>query len=52
MTPSSEQLLWFNVFYNGILVVLGIAGLIWVLREWRVYGRWHGAGQSARRGAK
>ena len=41
--PSAEQVAWFNVFYNGILVVLSLIGLIWVLREWRVYGRWHGA---------
>ena len=38
--PSAQELLWFNVFYDGILVVLGLIGLIWVLREWRVYGRW------------
>ncbi len=38
--PSSEEVIWFNVFYNGILVVLGLIGLVWVLREWRVYGRW------------
>ena len=40
VTPSAEELLWFNVFYNAILVVLGLIGLIWVLREWHVYGRW------------
>jgi protease PrsW len=38
--PSSQQLVWFNVFYNGILAVIGLIGLIWILREWRVYGRW------------
>jgi hypothetical protein len=51
VAPSAEQLLWFNVFFNGILVVLSIVGLIWVLREWRVYGRWHRADQSAPHGA-
>jgi RsiW-degrading membrane proteinase PrsW (M82 family) len=39
VTPSAEEMLWFNVFYSGILVVLGLVGLIWVLREWHVYGR-------------
>jgi RsiW-degrading membrane proteinase PrsW (M82 family) len=43
VAPSAQQLVWFNVFYDGILVVLGLIGLAWVLREWRVYGRWHGA---------
>ena len=38
--PSAGELLWFNVFYDGILVVLGLIGVIWVLREWHVYGRW------------
>lgn len=51
VAPSAEQLLWFNVFYNGILVVLSLVGLIWILREWRVYGRWHRADPSAPRGA-
>jgi protease PrsW len=37
--PSAEQVVWFNVFYDGILAILGLIGLIWVLREWRVYGR-------------
>ena len=40
VAPSAQEVVWFNVFYNGILVVLGLIGLIWVLREWRVYGRW------------
>ena len=39
VTPSAEEVLWFNVFYDGILVVVSLVGLIWVLREWRVYGR-------------
>jgi len=41
--PSSQQLVWFNVFYNGVLAVIGLIGLIWILREWRVYGRWRTA---------
>ncbi len=40
LEPSAQELVWFNVFYNGILVVLALVGLIWILREWRVYGRW------------
>ncbi len=40
LAPTAQQLVWFNVFYDGILVVLGLIGLVWVLREWRVYGRW------------
>ena len=51
LQPSADQVLWFNVFYNGILVVLSLVGLIWVLREWRVYGRWRRAEQSARHAA-
>jgi hypothetical protein len=39
--PSARELLWSTVFYNGILGILSLVGLIWVLREWRVYGRWH-----------
>jgi hypothetical protein len=38
--PSARELLWSTVFYNGILGILSLVGLIWVLREWRVYGRW------------
>ena len=45
--PSAQELLWFNVFYDGILVILGLIGLIWVLREWRVYGRWHATREGA-----
>ena len=41
--PNAEQLLWFKVFYNAILVVLSLIGLIWVVHEWRFYGRRHGA---------
>ncbi len=40
VAPSAQEVVWFNVFYDGILVVLGLIGLVWVLREWRVYGRW------------
>ena len=39
--PSARELLWSTAFYNAILVVLALIGLVWVLREWRVYGRWH-----------
>ena len=49
--PSAEEVIWFNVFYNGILAVLSLVGLIWVLRAWRVYGRRHGADQSVRSAA-
>jgi RsiW-degrading membrane proteinase PrsW (M82 family) len=40
LAPSAEQVIWFNVFYDGILAVLGLIGLIWVLHEWHVYRRW------------
>jgi protease PrsW len=40
VTPSAQQLIWFNVFYDGILAVLGLIGLIWLLREWHVYAGW------------
>ena len=26
-----QELIWFNVFYNGILVVLGLIGVIWIV---------------------
>jgi RsiW-degrading membrane proteinase PrsW (M82 family) len=38
--PSAQQLLWFNVFYDGILGVLALIGLVWLVHEWRVYRRW------------
>ena len=41
LAPSTRQLIWSTAFYNGILAILSLIGLIWVLREWRVYGRWH-----------
>jgi RsiW-degrading membrane proteinase PrsW (M82 family) len=37
--PSPEALVWFNVFYNGLLAVNGLIGLTWVVRSWRTYGR-------------
>jgi hypothetical protein len=33
--PSASQLIWFNVFYNGILGIVALVGLIWVIHEWR-----------------
>ncbi len=41
LEPSARQLIWSTAFYNGILAILSLIGLVWVLREWRVYGRWH-----------
>ena len=41
LEPSARQLLWSTAFYNGILAILSLIGLVWVLREWRVYGRWN-----------
>jgi RsiW-degrading membrane proteinase PrsW (M82 family) len=45
--PSARQLIWFNVFYDGILAIVALIGLTWVLREWHVYGHWRTARQAA-----
>jgi RsiW-degrading membrane proteinase PrsW (M82 family) len=38
--PSSEALVWFNVFSNGLLVVNALIGMTWVVMSWRTYGHW------------
>ena len=38
--PSSEALLWFNAFYNGLLVVNALVGVTWIVLSWRRYGHW------------
>ena len=38
--PSSEALVWFNVFYNGLLVLNALVGVTWIVMSWRRYGRW------------
>ncbi len=45
--PSAQQLILFNVFYDGILAIIGLVGLVWVVREWHVYEHWRTAPRSA-----
>jgi protease PrsW len=41
-TPSGSDLLRFQIVYDGLLTILGVIGLVWALRRWRVYqiDRW------------
>jgi protease PrsW len=45
--PSSEALVWFNVFYNGLLAVNALIGLTWIVTSWRTYGHWRGRGRES-----
>jgi RsiW-degrading membrane proteinase PrsW (M82 family) len=38
--PSSEALVWFNVFYSGLLAVNALIGVTWVVLSWRRYAHW------------
>ena len=42
--PSPQALLWYNVFYNGLLAVNALIGLTWVVTSWRKYGHWGARG--------
>jgi protease PrsW len=37
--PTSEALMYFNVFYIGLLCIWGLIGAVWIIHSWRVYGR-------------
>jgi hypothetical protein len=50
--PSAGQLVWFNVFYDAILAIVALIGLVWILREWHVYGGWRAARRDASRGLR
>jgi protease PrsW len=45
--PSPEALVWFNVFYNGLLAVSALIGLTWVVISWRTYGHWKARGRES-----
>ncbi|MEA2293634.1 MAG: protease PrsW [Solirubrobacteraceae bacterium] len=38
--PSGEEITWFNVFYDGQLILLAVIGAWWVVHSWRRYGHW------------
>jgi protease PrsW len=38
--PGSDALVWFNVFYNGLLAVNALIGLTWIVLSWRKYAHW------------
>jgi hypothetical protein len=38
--PSSDALVWFNVFYDGFLAINALIGITWIVASWRTYGRW------------
>ena len=38
--PSPEALVWYNVFYNGLLAVNALIGVTWIVASWRTYGHW------------
>jgi hypothetical protein len=37
--PPSEALTYFNVFYTGLLCIVGLIGAAWIVHTWRMYGR-------------
>jgi protease PrsW len=45
--PSPNALVWFNVFYNGLLAVNALVGLTWILTSWRTYGHWRARGRES-----
>ena len=38
VTPTSEQMVWFNVFYSALLGLNAIVGVTWLVLSWRRYG--------------
>ena len=44
ISPTSEALVWFNVFYNGLLAANALVGAVWIVHSWRTYGRWGAQG--------
>ena len=45
--PSNSELLWFNVFVTGLLVLNSLIGLVWIVLAWRGYGRRAATGSAA-----
>ena len=39
VTPTSSELVWFNVFSCLLLGILGVIGAAWVVHDWRRYAR-------------
>ena len=39
VTPSGSALAWFNTFYTALLVLWGLIGTVWIILDWRHYGR-------------
>ncbi len=38
-SPTSEELLLFNVFYDVLIGINALIGTLWIVRSWRTYGR-------------
>ena len=45
--PSAKPLVWFNVFYNGLLAVNALIGVTWIVTSWRTYGHWRSRGRES-----
>jgi hypothetical protein len=45
--PSPQALVWFNVFYNGLLAVNALIGVTWIVTSWRTYGHWRARGRES-----
>ena len=39
VSPSGSGLIWFNTFYDALLVLWGLIGAAWIIHDWRHYGR-------------
>jgi RsiW-degrading membrane proteinase PrsW (M82 family) len=39
VSPTGSALVWFNTFYDGLLVLWGLIGVTWIVHDWRRYGR-------------
>jgi protease PrsW len=39
MLPTSEELVLFTVFYDGLIAINALIGTLWIVRSWRTYGR-------------
>ena len=37
--PTSEELVLFTVFYDGLIAINALIGTLWIVRSWRTYGR-------------
>ena len=38
-SPTSEELMLFNVFYDVLIAINALIGTLWIVRSWRTYGR-------------